>query len=160
MRCSHSNCLLRIPRVVDSQCETLSRITRRDHNRDTLLYQSVHFDTNRTLAARKPLCIEIIAQAEIHPMDNNFASVAVDLLDVLECGNGVAYRIARLARNDLVANELALRSHAHHRRHVLLSEGHLACRIALLHDGARRISDAGFTSDAARYVRAVPGVMS
>ena len=58
-----------------------------DDDHDAGPHEPIDFDAERTLAAREPLGLEVVADTQVHAVHQQPSSVAVEALDVLQCGN-------------------------------------------------------------------------
>ena len=83
-----------------------------DDHHDAALHEPVDLDAERALAARKPLGLEIVAEAHVHAVDEQPAAVAVHLLDVRDGGDEVAHGAFAVLVEHAQAHQLALRRHA------------------------------------------------
>ena len=86
-----------------------------DDDDDATPHEAIDLDAERALAAREPLGLEVVPDAQVHAVNQHAAAVAVDLLNSLEGLNDAARPPVSLFVEHLHADDLAARRHARDR---------------------------------------------
>src|SRR6185295_12323504 len=62
----------------------VAAVTGRDDHHHAATHQTIHFDTQRALAAGKPPWIEIVTEAHVHAMNQQAFAVLIPALDLVD----------------------------------------------------------------------------
>src|SRR5205823_15035869 len=73
--------------------------------------ETIHFDAKRTLPAGEPFRLEVITQAHVHAMNEQPASIAIDLLNMPDRSDKIADRPVAVLVQHAKTHQPGLRSH-------------------------------------------------
>src|SRR5207247_1620737 len=123
-------------------------IPRSDHNNNARAHEPVNLDTHRTLSARKPLRVELIANAEIHTLHPHQLFAVEFTPHVLEGAHDVHRVPLAILVEHLQAHELCVRSNTGEKPRIYVPRLS-KCAIGIvrvlhaLDDHGRRCGDVG-----------------
>ena len=89
----------------------VARVAGGDHDDNAGFHQPIDLNTERALAAREPLRLEVIPEAHVHPVDEQPPSLAIDLLHMVDRGDKIAHGAFSIFIEHAEANEFAPRRH-------------------------------------------------
>src|SRR5688572_25565065 len=110
---------------------SIPRVAGRHDDDHARVHETIHFDAQRALAAREPLGFKVVADAEVDAMNQQTAAVSVDLLDLGDGGDDVAYLAVPVLVEHSHADQLAGGRHGYDSLDVQLLIGNLALLVAI-----------------------------
>ena len=121
VRRANGDCEIRIGRIGDRARQgscfgragtrghaPVARVAGGDDDDYAAFHEPIDLGTEWALPRRKPSGVERITQAQVQPVNLNVAAVVVDLLDVADRGQQIAYVSAPLGAQDLKADKFTV----------------------------------------------------